>query len=93
MLNPRFRCQVGTVPAEKVQYFVNAADALVISRLQVLNSANVKVGSSFGKVVVGPDSGVVGEILHQTGSLYPWRFSISRQGAVASLSALQQWSW
>ena len=66
LLHPHVRFHVGHVPMQKVQYFINAADVFVIPRVQVLNSANLQLGFTFGKVVVGPDTGVVGEILRQT---------------------------
>lgn len=67
-LNPNIRCHVGFVPIEDVQYFFNAANVLLISRLQILNSGNLQLGFTFGNVVVGPDTGVVGEILRNTGN-------------------------
>ena len=66
--DPKIRFQIGIVPEQDVQYVVNAADVLVISRLEILNSGNLQLGFTFGKVVVGPDRGVVGEILRQTGN-------------------------
>ncbi|MEJ8569417.1 glycosyltransferase [Wenzhouxiangellaceae bacterium CH-27] len=67
-IDSRVRFRVGRVPAEQVQYYVNSADVLVISRIHVLNSANLQLGFTFGKVVVGPDTGVVGEMLRETGN-------------------------
>ena len=51
-----------------LQYFLNAADVLLIPRLRVLNSGNVALGFTFGRVVVGPNTGVVGEVLEETGN-------------------------
>jgi beta-1,4-mannosyltransferase len=51
-----------------LQYFYNAADVAIIPRLKILNSGNVPLGFAFGKVVIGPDTGVVGEILKETGN-------------------------
>lgn len=51
---------------EYVQSYLNAADILIIPRKQVINSGNVALGFTFGRVVVGPSTGVVGEILEQT---------------------------
>jgi glycosyltransferase involved in cell wall biosynthesis len=53
---------------EQLQYFLKAADVLFIARRQILNSGNVPLGFTFGRVVVGPDRGVVGEVLRRTGN-------------------------
>lgn len=67
-LDPRVRVFAGHIPNDDVQFYVNAADVLALSRLKILNSGNVILGFSFGRVVVGPDLGVVGEILRKTGN-------------------------
>jgi glycosyltransferase involved in cell wall biosynthesis len=63
---PKIRINNRLIPDNEVQYYCNAANVVVIPRLQVLNSSNVSLGFSFGKVVVGPDDGTVGEILRET---------------------------
>lgn len=45
-----------------------ASDVVLIQRKIVLNSGNLPMGFYFGKVVVGPDRGNVGEILKETGN-------------------------
>lgn len=47
-------------------YYIAASDVILIQRKNVLNSANVPLGFLFHKVVVGPDSGNVGELLNIT---------------------------
>jgi len=42
---------------------------LFIPRLHVLNSGNITLGMTFGKVVVGPDSLDVGFLLQSTGNV------------------------
>jgi len=56
------------VPADRVQVYLNAADVTIIPRVQILNSALLQLGFTFGKVVVGPDTGVVAEFLKATGN-------------------------
>lgn len=56
------------VPPDNLPYFAEAADVLVIPRKKLLNSGNLQLGFTFGNVVVGPDEGVVGEILRATGN-------------------------
>lgn len=67
-VDPRIQSNAQFIPDREVQYYLNAADMLVIPRLEALNSGNVALGFSFGRVVVGPDVGVVGEILRATGN-------------------------
>lgn len=45
-----------------------ASDVVLIQRKHILNSGNLPMGFYFGKVVVGPDCGNVGEILKETGN-------------------------
>lgn len=58
----------GPIPHEQMNALVCAADVILIPRLKVLNSGNVPLGFTYGKVVVGPDVGVVGQILKTTGN-------------------------
>ena len=53
----------GWIPDEKVQIYLNSADVVVIPRIDSLNSGNVALGFTFGRVVVGPIGGVIGEQL------------------------------
>jgi len=62
------RFRFGRFDDDCVQYFLNAADVVLIPRKHVLNSGNVALGFTFGRVVVGPDVGVVGEVLRETGN-------------------------
>ncbi len=67
--HPRVRTRLGShIPNDEVCQWVSAADVVVIPRYAVLNSGSVPLGFMFGKVVVGPDSGVVGEVLAETGN-------------------------
>jgi glycosyltransferase involved in cell wall biosynthesis len=68
MVDPRIQSNSQFIPDHEVQYYLNAADMLVIPRLEALNSGNMALGFTFGRVVVGPDVGVVGEILRATGN-------------------------
>lgn len=58
----------GFVKKEMVPYFFAASDIVFIPRIEVLNSGNLLLGFFYEKVVVGPDTGVVGEILRETGN-------------------------
>ena len=58
----------GPVPDEQMSFLFSAADAILIPRIVILNSGTLSMGFYFGKVVVGPDRGNVGEVLRQTGN-------------------------
>jgi len=68
MLKRTIQLHEGWIPDDEVQVYLRAADILVIPRLESLNSGNVALGFTFGRVVVGPDIGVIGEQLRQTGN-------------------------
>jgi glycosyltransferase involved in cell wall biosynthesis len=65
-IHPQYFFTSKRIKNEDAQYFFNAADVVFIQRFGNLNSGNMILGFSFGKVVVGPDFGVIGEILRQT---------------------------
>lgn len=67
-LHSRYRFGYGFVEETEAQHYLNAADVLFIPRFHVLNSGNVTLGMTFGRVVVGPDSWDVGELLRETGN-------------------------
>ncbi|QDS88908.1 hypothetical protein EC9_31030 [Rosistilla ulvae] len=68
-LHPRFRLNYSFVEDNHTQLYLNAADVLFIPRLKVLNSGNITLGMTFGKVVVGPDWLDVGHLLRETGNV------------------------
>ena len=67
-LHRRHHFHYGFVEEEDTQLYLNAADVLFIPRFHVLNSGNVTLGMTFGRVVVGPDSWDVGELLREMGN-------------------------
>ena len=56
------------IPDDLMQCYLCAADVILIQRLDILNSGNLPMAFHAGKVVVGPNVGNVGEILHETGN-------------------------
>lgn len=64
--HPQYYLTSKRIQNEEAQFFFNAADVVFIQRFGNLNSGNLILGFSFGKVVVGPTFGVAGEILMQT---------------------------
>jgi glycosyltransferase involved in cell wall biosynthesis len=67
-VHPQYVLNYGFVSEEDTQIFLNSCDVLFIPRLRVLNSGNVTLGMTFGRVVVGPDSWDVGELLRGSGN-------------------------
>lgn len=66
--NKRIRTVEKVISPEEVQVYLKSADLLFIPRYNTLNSGNVALGFTFGKVVVGPNYGVIGETLKLTGN-------------------------
>ncbi|MFB6271690.1 MAG: glycosyltransferase family 4 protein [Salinibacter sp.] len=66
--DPRLCIHDEWIPDEEVQLYLRAADVVVIPREGVLNSGSVALGFTFGRPVVGPDEGVIGEVLRKTGN-------------------------
>lgn len=54
---------IGEIADTDVDPFVKAADALLIARSSSLNSGNIFLGMTFGRAVIGPNCGNMGEIL------------------------------
>lgn len=76
------------IPDEKVDVYVKAADAVFIPRYEALNSGNVFLGFTFGKPVIGPDVGNIGEVLALTGNpTFDPRHAKSIARALATLSS------
>jgi glycosyltransferase involved in cell wall biosynthesis len=63
---------------------LTVADTVFIQRKKILNSGNLPLAFLFGKVVIGPDVGNVGEILKETGN--PVFDPINESTIVAALS-------
>ncbi len=56
----------GFVSDEELPYYYAAADIALIHRREILNSGNLPMAFYMGKVVVGPNVGNVGSLLHET---------------------------
>ncbi len=68
----------GTFTDGEVKGLLEASDIVFVPRLDALNSGNVALGFTFGKVVLGPDFGVIGEELRRNGNP---TFDVSSHGA------------
>ncbi|MDB5349031.1 MAG: hypothetical protein JWN86_278 [Planctomycetota bacterium] len=54
---------IDIIPDDRVELYVNACDAVLVPRFNCLNSGVVFLGFTFGRPVIGPDVGNVGETL------------------------------
>ncbi|MGJ8673006.1 hypothetical protein [Rubritalea sp.] len=77
---------------DEVERCVVASDMLFIARTESLNSGNVALAYTFGKVVVGPDIAVIGEDLRAAGNYTfdPRSVASIDQAIVASLKQTDQ---
>lgn len=69
------------VPNKDLPLYFSASDAVLIQRQEILNSGNLPMAYYFGRPVVGPAVGNVGEILKQTGN---FRFDPKCMNSVVS---------
>lgn len=108
-LNKRISVVGVPVPWSDMARLISAADVMLIARVNTLNSGNLPLGFTYGSVVVGPDSGNVGEILRDTGNVvFPASNSdldfhnvmlkafelVSQQVGEANYTlAMQDWTW
>lgn len=61
--DPRIRTAFGFVPGDDIQIYMNAADVVVLPFESILTSGSVMLAASFGKPVIAPALGCVGEFL------------------------------
>ncbi|HEY1707275.1 MAG TPA: glycosyltransferase family 4 protein [Rhizomicrobium sp.] len=54
--NPDIKLSAGTVPDEDVQYYVRAADAMVLTQSEALNSGSALLAVTMGLPVIAPDT-------------------------------------
>lgn len=70
-IHPRIHTYLQRIPDEEIQYFMNAANAVVLPFQDVLTSSTLILAMSFGKAVITPSSGCSPDLLiDQTELLY-----------------------
>lgn len=57
------------VDNEMLPYYFSSADVVFIQRCNILNSGNIPMAFHFGRTVIGPTVGNVGELLNTTGNI------------------------
>lgn len=67
--DPRVRVDLGYVPDEEIQRYMNAADAVVLPHEDVLTSGSAILAMSFGRPVIAPTHGCLPETLSQQAAL------------------------
>lgn len=63
------RIEEGYISNERLVELMAECHAVLVPRLQNLNSGNVYLAFSFGRVAIGPAVGVIGEELERTGNV------------------------
>jgi glycosyltransferase involved in cell wall biosynthesis len=86
-IDPRINMVTDWIPDDAMQLYLNAADAVVIPRQGSLNSGNIALGFTFGRVVVGTDEGVIGEVLRDTGN------PVFEPGNASSMASAMREAW
>jgi hypothetical protein len=67
--NKKFKVFNSFVSNDNIQTYLNAADVLIVPRIESLNSGLVYLGLSFGKILIAPAIGNITEIIEQTNNL------------------------
>lgn len=68
VLHCRITSSEGLISDTDLPAYFAAADVIFIQRTDILNSGNVPQAFAFGRMVAGPNSGNIGEILAETGN-------------------------
>lgn len=63
--SPHIIFKPGNILFKDVKFALSSADIVFIPRVDALNSGLLQLGFSYGKIVLGPDIGNIGGILHK----------------------------
>jgi len=64
-LRPQSRFDLHSIDDDDVHLYFKAADAVVLSHHAGLNSGVAVLGMTFGKLIIGPDLGCMGQVLNE----------------------------
>jgi beta-1,4-mannosyltransferase len=73
--DPRVRLELGFVPDDRLQLFLNAADLIVLPYRQILNSGSALLALSFNRPVLAPAIGGLPELAQKIGGDWLQLFS------------------
>lgn len=62
-LDSRIRLNLFWIEDSQIQYYMSASDCVVLGYFSGLNSGVAAIGMKFGRLVIGPRAGCVGELL------------------------------
>lgn len=81
----------GFLTDKDLELWLSASDIVFIQRKDILNSGNIPLAYSAGKIVVGPDRGNVGEIIRGTGNFVfdPFKRTTIKSAMKSAINALQ----
>lgn len=60
---PKYIFNYGIMPEKELALKMSASDLVLVPRINILNSGNIFLGFTYRKIVVGPDTGNIGEPL------------------------------
>lgn len=83
----RIRLCLARIPDQELQYYYRAADAIVLPFARILTSGSVMLAMSFGRAVVVPRLGCVGEIPKNVAVMYS---SENDEGLLETLRTIGQ---
>ena len=88
-LGRRMTLRLTSVPDDRIQHYMAACDCTVLAHRQGLNSGVAVLAMTFGRPVVGPDIGCIGEVLRAGKNvLYKTGNAANLAAAMAQVSRL-----
>lgn len=67
--DPRITLRLGFVPDDDLQLYLNAADAVALPYREIFTSGSVLLAMSFGRAVIAPRRGCIGQTLDAAGAI------------------------
>jgi glycosyltransferase involved in cell wall biosynthesis len=67
--DPRVALHLSFVPDDDLQLYLNAADAVALPYREIFTSGSVLLAISFGRAVIAPRRGCIGETLDEAGGI------------------------
>ncbi|WP_318568842.1 glycosyltransferase family 4 protein [Salinigranum marinum] len=65
----RIKTNFGFIPGDKIQIFMNSADAVVLPYNKITTSGSLILAMSFGRAIIAPRVGCIPELLDERGGL------------------------
>jgi glycosyltransferase involved in cell wall biosynthesis len=88
-LDERTQTHLAFIPPEEMQYYLEAADAVVLPYTDILNSGTALLALSFDRPVIVPDRGAMGELRREVGA--NWVYTYENHFGWEVFEAASQW--